>query len=951
MNAVALGAVTVCVGDITNDGKIAGGRLYLAAACGFLSSERADGMADDEYGRMAAKGHVVWRQVVAVVADKLDGLPIVRQARRRWLLMGVVVGAAVACALCVAVVACQNYPRPEEETARQVLASESELLAAEAEDLLGRGDVDQAVQVAMSALPKGADDNDVPFVPAAQMALEDALGVYPKDGVWAPSFFSRYGLQQKGCAYSDSGLLAAFDRAGNAVICDVDEGVQKTLIDISAKGKEAAASNGKKQLCFVDERIVCAGCGTVSCYEIEDGSQLWNLEMGDGSSLAACAVSSDAKTLAILARPTGSVPALNVIDVDTGELRKTELSGFEKRKDDADSIAVAFDESGSRVACGIDGVMVVVNLADGSMAQASLGLPLAEDVGFFGDEVMAVSADSSGVKACAQAFGSDLSELWSHEDEGVNGFDADGMMLASRTCICGQQGFGKEPLVFTILQGVLVGLDPLSGTESYRLERDAPIIDCFFQHGGETDSGATDVLLAVSSAGEVLIRTLQDKQDKGSANAYDTRLGDTTDARFVLQDGVLHLVMWCTNPDKCRSYVFGGRGMMLDEGQVAGLLDAGASYRWSGDCRVAMTDSEILLLDEASLDPVLRIDLSALPKLDHSKEMEVCSSKDEVLYVYGAQKDDGAGGIAVYKVSTRDGSVLGEFPLRGLDSSFFGDGDIKERSTRSGERCLLAFDSSTLRVLDADDGTVLQDVSVDGGIEAAYLVGDVLLVYRRADSLDVGSFETFDVTSGDPLDVGIGSYAVWDDNKRYIAVDEGAEQVAIGCSDGVVRLFDISNQSMLWESSEITLGIRALYIVPDSGRVLLQDEHGHLMLLSGADGSVLAASSAIVPPLDWFSKIDKGDTCIGYYKNPGLAQNTAIVVISTANEEFGPVSTIRYGMFANADASRVAIWDVFRDQPVIARRLTLDQLLEMGEIIAQSRPLNDMECLVYKTHR
>ena len=95
-----------------------------------------------------------------------------------------------------------------EESYEQIQVEQSEFLARESGELLASGDRYQAVQVALSALPLLSASPDRPFVPSAQLALEQSLGIYPGSSDWA-SLYSQTGL-------ADRGLDAAFSTNGMA---------------------------------------------------------------------------------------------------------------------------------------------------------------------------------------------------------------------------------------------------------------------------------------------------------------------------------------------------------------------------------------------------------------------------------------------------------------------------------------------------------------------------------------------------------------------------------------------------------------------------------------------------------------------------------------------------------------------------------------------------------------
>lgn len=902
--------------------------------------------------------------------DRLIELPSLRRARKRWLLMGIGVGIGVA--VLIAVVAAVLWaPRISWENER-MLANESEYLAREAYDLLAKGDRYQATQVALSALPdRGAfitsqngQAHERPFVPAAQMVLEDALGVYPSDTMWSPNY-SSYGLRSKGCAYSDDGLVAALDHDDSVVVFDALSGEEKARIVVPDVEPTQLIGETYYRLQLCNEYVTCLGEDGVACYSIATQKLQWKVSIEHASALDGCAASAYKSLLAVVTSPQFdgekyASPILYVIDVATGDVRSIELEGYENRAAGAGS-RVAFNDEDTLVAASVEGNLFVANLAEGTSQRVELAQPYSDDVCFGeGSEAKTVFAISSNstveqLPVCVQAFNMGLSERWSYEEHMQYAFNKEGVLLSAPIRLRGVATFdGEVPRMYAMLGGALVGLDVRSGHLGYRLVRDEPVVDCIVKRPERKKFNARPMLMVVTSGGEVLLR--RPSQDESletdqSPSLVDADVGETLEAKLLYEDDALCLLLWSQSPDKCRAYAYGGRGVLLEDAEITGTYDADASFRWIENNRVAITNSHVVLLDEATLEPSKRIPLDALEGIDASRGFDVCfANDDEVFYAYGDEAD-GKNNVTyntkVFAIDKRDGAVVRDFTIKEMEPSYTSYTGLVAHRGSSGETLLVAHDVRDVCVIDPADGSELFRASEKGALKQAYLFGTTLVAYAGTGLFGGEGFSTYNIAAQKPIHMDVTAYTVWDQDLCCIAADEENMRLVVACSDGIVRMFNMRDGTVAWQSSPITTGVGSVYFVSES-KLLLQDERGCLLLLSAEDGSILRASSVAVPRMDSFGTIGEGGLGVGHYEKPGLAISIGLVLVSLDVDEFGPMSLIRSGGFLNADASRVAIWDTVREQMVVTHRPTLEQLYEMADLMAKSRPLSNTERWTYR---
>lgn len=107
--------------------------------------------------------------------------------------------------------------------------NQSRYLASESLSLYSEGNVLDAVLVAEAALP--SDDNDRPYVPAAEYALGIALHAYSTGDTAEYSAQFEHKSNVRGMAAdADTTILASYDQAGYVYVWDINTGTEKVCI-------------------------------------------------------------------------------------------------------------------------------------------------------------------------------------------------------------------------------------------------------------------------------------------------------------------------------------------------------------------------------------------------------------------------------------------------------------------------------------------------------------------------------------------------------------------------------------------------------------------------------------------------------------------------------------------------------------------------------------------------
>jgi len=192
--------------------------------------------------------------------------------------------------------------RMEQEQEREKIIAETAERALAAvtasESAYGSGDAPGAVRLALEAL-----ELDSPYIPQAQKALTDALGVYNLNDSFLPCRVLKLPSAPVKAALSPQGTRAAALVSGQALVFDTESGEQLASLP--------AETSALADVVFIGENtILYAGEGALRAYDLSAGTELWAGKpatsialSGDGA--AAAAVYKDENLAAVYDVRTG----------------------------------------------------------------------------------------------------------------------------------------------------------------------------------------------------------------------------------------------------------------------------------------------------------------------------------------------------------------------------------------------------------------------------------------------------------------------------------------------------------------------------------------------------------------------------------------------------------------------------------------------------------------------
>ena len=230
----------------------------------------------------------------------------------------------------------------------------AQVLAADSASALSAGDVETALDKALSALVDDPGAFDIPYIPEAQLALTNALGVYDLSDSFKP--------------YATINLPAAPFRvmkSPDETKLIVTYAYDLAIYDIQSGEKLASLPTLESALCEVEflneSEIIYAGAEGLTAYDVSANKTLWTADPA-----TAIAVSGD-KTMAATIYKNES--RINFYDAATGELISfRELDGHLNIPENdrfADAMRDVFElnSDGSRCAVSLtDGALWVLDI-------------------------------------------------------------------------------------------------------------------------------------------------------------------------------------------------------------------------------------------------------------------------------------------------------------------------------------------------------------------------------------------------------------------------------------------------------------------------------------------------------------------------------------------------------------------------------------------------------------
>ena len=930
----------------------------------------------------------VLRVAAALVGCGYDDLHQRQRSRRQRLALSL---ASVVTAVSVGFGSFSLWQQKQiRENFRLAQINESELLATESTELLAQGDRYQALAIALSALPDSAESTDRPYVPAAQLALEQAMRLYPIDSTalrWAPEY-SVLGLQAAGSCYGSNGVLAAFDESWSIRIFDASGCDLATIAldrtELLPDTTDDTLYVYSPYLRVIDDTVLCVQAGRMTCYDIETQEELWHFELDSLDPNTPLALDEQGKQIALATdSEDGTTWHVFLIDASSGEVAK-EFSFEDSAPTSSDARSsfersyATFSPTRDRFAMGVYGQAYVIDLKTKKVQQTRLAQNAAVEVAFVEDGLLALSQqalDTSEIlvnrKMSVQRFDARLDERWSFTREESLRFGRDTSFSSSAAGL-------RFPIAPTdasagteiaLLRNELFVLDDKTGEVVFDAAMDDPFVDCFYlgPYVFAVTSSGEYTSFTVDSSGGLMVRGTDNYQWNSSVS-----FGSAVRGRFWLYGGQLHLVLWSEKPAKGRIYTYEANGLVTHEDLRLRTYDlASDEHAATASCCFA-ADGVVYALDQRTLEVERATKLSDLPLLNRASPLGLYRKAGGYVYAFGPAKNaDGSPATAVYVIDPQSDAEPTELLLDGIGSDTDSPAMLSEYAGENGQTWLVAHDHRHLQILSAQTGEVACSLTSPERINSCLLIGNRLVVNQG--TLDTQSsaensmidqmirdqaeavprlsasthLKTYDATTGDEVPLPWDAFSPWNGLASCVSCSSDGERLALACADGIVRLFGTRDGTLLWESAPFESGFQSVYFDEELSNVLVQDGMGYLALLGGADGRLIITSSQATEPIKSYSAVPDSDHVVaGTYERAGLSANQGILLISLDPERFGTQSKVSQGLFCNTTADFVAI---SQDQAIIlCYRPDLDALISVGQTMAEAHPLGNSEKQLYR---
>ena len=857
-----------------------------------------------------------------------------------------------------------------EESYEQIQIEQSEFLARESGELLASGDRYQAVQVALSALPLLSASPDRPFVPSAQLALEQSLGIYPGPSDWAP-LYSQTGLADRSldAAFSSNGegLEAVFtDDASLEVRESVTGNIVNRIGVEELLGTRVSYSTVYAAVEFAGDDVLVVLDGVIGCFDAESGELLWKHEV-DSISYSDCSlsVSPDGTRAAVSVEfvvGRDKLPVL-VIDVASGDTVQTiDLPGYATLGLDSSSFyedpVVAFSPDGTHLAVGVWGRLFWVDLDTGALEQRALHFDSAYTISFVDGLIAVFARDSTAsyfeMPTSLEVFDAEtLALLWERDIvyEPKMNLEVGGDYYTA----CGVYGTwsyysGDDTQLVVLFGDELLLLDEKTGEKVLSIPSTSGYLDCLV-----TEARGRQRIFATMSDGTVICRRpLESNSGKGGTVA-DTVLFDRFPHYSDLYeiDGRVYCSEWSSISDKRVVYRFSTPVDLVGAYTFSGTtFNDLMNFSWTDPILVLRTRTGIILVDGETMKVRAIVPYERMHRLDtqYLSWMESTLDSEGNIYLQGdLRADEGSnGGSVIYRIDHADGSVT---ELATYDTGLSID-LVDFIDTPAGAVGLVVqatgFSESFVEIIPLGEGEPTR-VAIPESTKVWFADERIICYSSRATGEQ--PFTLIDVVTGEELETDLDGCTMSIDASPQSCASISPDGLffAVSCSDGALRLFDTVTGTMVWETFDAPASIQFLKLAL-GGNVFIQDGFGRCVLVSGLTGAVIDVTSTTVPPID--SAIFRNDDAalVAYFSEVGLNGDFGLVEFSLAEGSFGPLSIIYDAFYLSpGDGGYILSVDDYTEELIVSRKLSLDEELLYGRELVIGHELTDAERHLYQT--
>ena len=828
--------------------------------------------------------------------------------------------------------------------------NESRILARESQDKLEDGDRFGALRTALKALPGDTPESYRPLVPDAQLALERALGFFPRQSIW-------YGYLVDGAGerFDCRDGVMAKELYGNSVaVSSVEAGQPLVRVyPVDDSGENNVVPDRLSNFKLGNGTVLSVYERSYVCFNYNTRELLWDIVFRESAS--------ESSNVLYLAGAKQYVLAAESVDVSgefyilfcdemTGEcVRKVRISTQDD--DGVRPLRLAVSEDEQRVAVAmahgdlaVDLIMIDQDTVDATtdVPRVALAKPDVKDLVFFNDDLMALSMDlilvvspDEWASVAFELFDGNLARKWVHEETAsVSNAEVD-YQIDSTAGIVGPVWETDEssPLIACTFENELLFLDYTTGEVRQTERSDAPIVEA-----AVVPQDVETCLAVCTNEAKVYLRhpfTGDAKDDE----AYTTFFNSFISSAYPIYDeGIFRgFSAWTSSPQSCRIFLMDEH---TDTSNCEPANDVQGEIESDGKSIISYTEDTISLIDNNTFERRWTTSLSSIGfKEAEDGVMPLVYLTGESVFVCDMSlevaKDNQR---KVCELSLKDGSLVNDYQLPWGDNpkAPMTMNDVIDFCQVDGRRLMAISNMYVCMVYDLDTSEVILEEASD---ESTYFF-DVLLT---PDSLITGItsesrwgvFKVYSLDTGEEMDPSapLMGMATAPEETMVDFASEDRSVLAVRCFDGQVRAYNTHDGSKVWEFYGVS-NVQFLRRV-SSSRMLVQDSSGRCYLLDVRTGEMTSSSEVKLPTLSGCSRMEDGSgfAVLNYWiSKPYYGQSLVTFSLDESDDNtFGPIGEVNYGECFAANGEKVLVNAAWGDGYLIYDRPGLEELIDMAQ--------------------
>lgn len=218
----------------------------------------------------------ILRIMAPLLGCSYDDLRQRHRERRMRRVIGVSIGVS-ACFVAFGIYSAYNTMKINQQYVIKQM-NQSRYLAETSQRILSEGDRELAIRIALEALPEYEGADDRPYVPEAEYALSEALGVYSAGQYYeAERKLTTDGNIEEIVVSLDQSLFAARDSLQNIYVWNAEN--YELLLQIEPEYDENYRKIQWNNISFNSEnQLLCFSSSYIRCQDSQTGSLIWEIE-------------------------------------------------------------------------------------------------------------------------------------------------------------------------------------------------------------------------------------------------------------------------------------------------------------------------------------------------------------------------------------------------------------------------------------------------------------------------------------------------------------------------------------------------------------------------------------------------------------------------------------------------------------------------------------------------